>query len=55
MVHCSSVFANNVPKKQSNIRIRRNSQKKLMILLRQLTRVVMSCVKNVYYYHFVGH
>ena len=22
MVHCSSVFANNIPKKQSNIRIR---------------------------------
>ena len=35
----SSVFANNVPKKQSNIRIR--SITKEMILLFHLTRVVM--------------
>ena len=27
VVHCSSVFANNVPKKLSNIRIRRYSQR----------------------------
>ena len=40
VVHCSSVFANNIQKKQSNIKDKKVFTKE-MILLCQLTRVVM--------------
>ena len=46
----SSLFANNVPKKHSNIKIRRYYKE--MILLFHFARVVMSWAKNIYRFFF---
>ena len=45
------MFASNVPKKQSNIRIRRHYKRGDLFKF-HLTRMVMSCVKNIYHFSF---